>query len=179
MTEIWKDINGYEGLYQISNLGNIKSLARKTKNQYCKSDSIMEKRLSKNGYYRIGLFKNKHQKHFAIHRLVAEAFIPNPSNLPCVNHKDEIKTNNVVDNLEWCTVEYNNTYGNRVKNMCKSKEKKIIQYDLNGNVVKIWSSQKEAIEKLNISNHITDVCNNKRNSCGGYKWEFLNEKVVI
>ena len=103
MKEIWKDIKGYEGLYQISNLGNVKS----TNKNIIKKPSSLPK-----GYLRIGLYKNSKTKYFYLHRLVAEAFIPNPNNLPCVNHKDCNPQNNEVSNLEWISYEENNSYKN-------------------------------------------------------------------
>lgn len=175
MKEKWKDIKGYEGLYQISSLGRVKSLARSTKNQYCKSNYIMKSEVQKSGYKKIGLYKNRKQTYFSIHRLVAEAFIPNPNNYPCVNHKDENKNNNNVINLEWCTYEYNNCYGTRLLRLSNSRKKKVAQYDKKNNLLKIWESEEEAIKTLGISNHIYDVCNNLRKTCGGYKWKFLME----
>lgn len=112
--EMWKDIKGYEGLYQVSNKGRVKSLTRRVRNK--NGTSLMRGKIRtpncrRDGYLQVGLSaKNKVIKHL-IHRLVAEAFIPNPDNLPQVNHIDEDKTNNNVDNLEWCTHKYNSTYG--------------------------------------------------------------------
>lgn len=103
MKEIWKDVVGYEGLYKVSNLGNVKSI--RTNKLLC--FSISNKR-----YFRVGLCKNGKRKWSAIHRLVAEAFIPNPNNFPCVNHKDCNKQNNKLTNLEWCSYSYNNLYKN-------------------------------------------------------------------
>ena len=100
--EVWKDIKGYEGLYQVSNLGNVKSLKTNKNLYYSKSRN----------YLRVGLNKNGVRRGFSIHRLVAQAFIPNPKNKPCVNHKDCNPKNNCVDNLEWCTHKYNNSYKN-------------------------------------------------------------------
>ena len=106
MIEIWKNIQGYEGLYQISNLGRVKSL-------HYNKEKILKPNKYGAGYYGVALSKNNKHKRYSIHRLVAIAFIPNPNNLPQVNHKDEDKTNNRVDNLEWCTNEYNMNYGTR------------------------------------------------------------------
>lgn len=109
--EIWKDIKGYEGLYQISNYGRVKSLPRMMKNRKCeeiiKAPSVLPK-----GYLKVSLCKNGKIKYFFIHRLVAEAFIPNPNNFPCVNHKDCNPRNNEVSNLEWISYKENNSYKN-------------------------------------------------------------------
>lgn len=102
MNEEWRDILGYEGLYKVSNLGMVYSMKRK---------KIMKLSKTEKGYYKVYLMKDGTGKHKKVHRLVAEAFIPNPNNLPQVNHKDEDKTNNIVTNLEWCTAEYNSNYG--------------------------------------------------------------------
>lgn len=107
MEEIWKDIQGYEGLYQISNYGRVKSLERIVRKSngvlQPRQERIMAKRVSTDGYYIAKLSRDGHSKSIAIHRLVASHFIPNPNNLPEVNHKDFDRTNNHVDNLEWCT----------------------------------------------------------------------------
>lgn len=108
MKEMWKDIPGYEGLYQVSNLGNIRSL------KYAGGNKVkLLKQATTNGYKQVQLSKNGKGKNHLVHRLVAIAFIPNPNNLPVVNHKDENPSNNNVDNLEWCTQEYNINYGTR------------------------------------------------------------------
>lgn len=120
MEEIWKDIKGYEGLYQVSNLGRVRSLDREVD---CMRGEYIEKRLYKgrikkpstgsDGYKRVHLNRDRNPKCFLIHRLVAEAFIDNTYNDECVNHKDEDKSNNIVSNLEWCTYQYNNIYNDR------------------------------------------------------------------
>lgn len=108
--EIWKDIIGYEGLYQVSNLGRVKSLPK-----FFQGERILKSRLDKYGYPYLGLVKDKIKKSYKVHRLVAAAFIKNPLNYPSINHKDENKENNNSINLEWCTVDYNNKYGSRIK----------------------------------------------------------------
>lgn len=131
-SEIWKDVVGYEGLYQVSNLGNVRSLDRKKEqwNGYNFSTrSYKGKNIKpqiKNNYFQVGLGKDGKIKWFMVHRLVANAFLKNQYNLPCVNHKDENKTNNKVDNLEWCTQSYNINYGSRNEKVAE-KLKKIIK----------------------------------------------------
>ena len=110
--EIWKDIKGYEGLYQVSNLGRVKSLKRKYKKRYIDKEIIKKFSKIPKGYLRTGLSKNGIVKYYFVHRLVAEAFIPNYDNLPCVNHKDCNTANNMADNLEWVTYKENNSYKN-------------------------------------------------------------------
>ena len=172
--EIWKPIKDFEGLYEVSNLGRVKSLSR-LKHPNCGRYYLKEKILkiwkNPNGYYATCLSKNgNHTK--TIHRLVAETFIPNQNNYPCVNHKDEDKSNNCVDNLEWCTWEYNNNYKNKGERISKTKFKKVSQYDLEGNYIKEWESILGASKQLNISSSgITNCIHGRSKSAGGYIWK--------
>ena len=102
--EVWKDIKNYEGLYQISNLGNVRNIRTNRNMAFTKSTK-------KRNYYKVLLSKQNQRKSYSVHRLVAEHFIPNPNNYPCVNHKNQNTFDNTIDNLEWCTYEYNNKYG--------------------------------------------------------------------
>lgn len=103
--EKWKPIKGYEGIYEVSNKGRIKG-----RTQFREWFTPLSLTLMNNGYLRARLYKNGRSKAYSVHRLVAEAFIPNPDNLPIVNHKDEDRTNNCAENLEWCTSKYNSQY---------------------------------------------------------------------
>lgn len=194
MEEIWKDIEGYEGLYQVSNLGRVKSLPRFRNNQFNGSEIIMKPHFI-NGYLNIMLVKDGIKKRFFVHRLVACAFIPNPYNLPFVNHKDENKENNCVDNLEWCTAKYNSNYGNRNKKMLESRnknggswsEKCVEQYTKDGQFVKEYKSLNEASRQTGVSLiGISLVCRGKeqidedgysfiRRTAGGYVWKFKED----
>lgn len=120
--EIYKNINGFEGLYQVSNKGNVKSLVN---NKGVAREKVLKPVIG-NGYKRVRLFKDKTSKLYAVHRLVANAFLPNPHNYPCVNHKDECRTNNNVENLEWCTYKYNSNYGTCIERSSKKSMKKNI-----------------------------------------------------
>lgn len=106
----WREIIGYEGIYEVSNKGEVRSLW----NRYSGKSPILKQHTSHKGYKLVCLCAKGNQKTFLVHRLVAEAFLPNPDSLPCVNHKDEDKTNNNVDNLEWCSYYSNNVYGHRL-----------------------------------------------------------------
>jgi hypothetical protein len=175
--EIWKDIKGFEGIYQISNFGNIKSLSRKTKNGKCKSDKILKKTLDNKGYQNITIHKNFKKSIFKVHRLVAEAFIPNPYNKPQVNHIDGNKTNNLVTNLEWCTNSENqiHSYKNGLK-----QTKKVYQYDLNNNLIKEWENATQASKYYDV--HISRIircCENAYGckTCKNFIWKY--EKNMI
>lgn len=164
MQEVWKDVKDYEGLYKISNLGKVKSIAN---NKYLKVNTTGE-------YAYVGLYKNKRKTNKKIHRLVAENFIDNPNGYLYVNHKDENKWNNSVNNLEWCTQKYNCNYGKRNEKMRRSKNKyKIKQIDLDGKILKIWE---DVLELKNNTKYnirvIRSCCEHKCKTCYGYKWEY-------
>jgi len=162
MIESWNDVVGYEGLYEVSNLGRIKRNGR-----------ILKPGKDRHGYLQIVLYKNGIYKRFYIHRLVAYAFIPNPTNLPIINHKDEIPTNNAVNNLEWCTSQYNANYGTRNERMAKNKSKPVLQYDLNGNFIREWPSGLKVEEELGIDQgNISSCCLGKIKTAGGFVWRF-------
>ena len=182
MNEIWKDIEGYEGRYQVSNLGRVRSVPREwdqlnrhgTLSHYRTEGSII-KPLFLKGYITVGLRSDpSHFKRIPVHRLVAQAFIQNPDGLPQVNHKDEDKTNNRADNLEWCTAKYNANFGTRPHRIGKAHSKGIGKYDLQGHLVSTFATRKEAAEKENV----TMACMDKRIDfnlkAGGYYYKRLS-----
>lgn len=182
MEEIWRDIKEYEGLYQISNLGRVKSLERVSKHTKGYMVHYKEKILTptseKNGYARVILTKNGTSKctHHSVHRLVAKAFLPNPKNLPEVNHIDEDKINNCVDNLEWCTHKYNSNYGMRNKKLSEAKHnntyntKQVLCVETGI----IYDSAHEANRQTNINlTNICRVCRGERHIAGGYHWKYV------
>lgn len=175
--EHWKDILGYEGLYQVSDLGRVKSLnyLHTGKERVLAGKNIR-------GYLVVGLSKNGKVKQCKVHRLVAEAFIPNPDGLPCVNHRDECRTSNMVSNLEWCDVAYNNAYGTRTERVVKAESKIVYQYTLEGSLVRSYSSANEASRRNGYSlGAICDCCNGKRNHHKGFIWSYapINKDISL
>lgn len=179
--EIWKDVPGYEGVYQASNKGNIRSVDRYIE---CRGTMRMQKGkmlkpyIGKFGYKQVILY-NKKPKLFKVHRLVAMAFIPNPENLPQVNHKDEDKTNNNVENLEWCTCLYNLTYNDlhhRRNNMNNKKSKQVVQIK-EGKVIATYPSINEAARVLKCdSGNIVRCCKREKKTAYGYQWKYAESE---
>lgn len=167
MEEEWRDIKGYEGLYQVSNTGKLRSLNyRKTGRE-----KLLKPQTDKNGYLFVGIRKNGKRKFKKIHRLVAETFIPNPNNYPCVNHKSEIKTQNNVENLEWCDHKYNTNYGTRNIRSKISQSKTVVAYK-NGVEVLRFSSTAEAQRNGYNSGNISCCCRGIYKQYKGYKWQY-------
>lgn len=169
--EEFKDIKGFEGLYMIGSCGNVFSLL---------SNKILKPCKNNRGYLKVGLYKERKIYKFTLHRLVAMAFIPNPNNLPQINHKDEDKTNNCIFNLEWCDNEYNMNYGTRNKRLSQIMKgntnqikRPVEQYTINGEYIKKYDSLKEAEKETNIdATHIGKCCRGMFKQMGGYKWKY-------
>lgn len=171
--EIWKTINNFSN-YKISNYGRVKRKKHKNSCGYLLQEKLINGHTT-HGYKYVNLTKNGETSGLRVHRLVAEAFIPNPNNLPQVNHKDENKLNNKAENLEWCNAKYNINYGNHNKKIQQAQSIKVNQYDLNGNIIKKWNSMMEVERTLKIPNsNICKCCRGLRNKAGGYIWKYEN-----
>ena len=180
--EEWRDVVGYEGLYQVSNLGRVKSLSRGTnKNQHTNNTRIMKQHIASSGYLSLCFEVDTKKEFLSIHRLVANAFLPNPNNLPCVNHKDENKLNNKVDNLEFCTYKYNSNYGTIKERKLKTQREnskystRVFQYDLGGQLLKEWNSIYDIFDTMSKRRLIYECCIRKRGSGYGYQWRFCDD----
>ena len=189
MKEIWKDIKGYEGLYQVSNLGRVKSLPKfrncYNNRKYITKERYLKGRKNSKGYLRVALKSNEKNSTQFIHRLVAQAFISNPQNKPCVNHKDCIVTNNTVSNLEWCTQKENMEYMVKMKRNIRTKEwnenhkkaiekcyKKVIGINIKtGEKIKFNSIQ-EAGRNGFTACGVCECCKGKRKNHYGYMWRY-------
>lgn len=183
MKEIWKDVVGYEGLYQVSNLGRVKSLSRivTTKNGAKRviREIIMKPVFCTFGYPCVSLRKDYAKKTKLIHRLVADAFIPNPNNYPVVNHKDENRSNCNVDNLEWCTQQYNSVCnGLQLRKRWCNIIRAVLQYDKNGILLKEWDSISEAARFYNIPpNNISRCCKGITKTCHKFIWKYKIQEL--
>lgn len=174
MQEIWKDIEKYEGLYQISNLGNVKSVERKVKNNngYRKiKERILKPSISNSGYYLVALSKNCKMHTYSIHKLVMEHFNRCAFNCEVINHKDHNKLNNNIENLEYVTQKENIAKEIEIGNW---SNKKVAQFDFNNNLINKYSSMSEASKSTKVSSgDISKCCRNIRNSAGGYIWKVI------
>lgn len=171
--EIWKDISGYEGMYQISNLGKVRSVDRVVhgRNDYFQK-GIELKIFSNWNYDFVVVSRNGKSKRLYLHRLVAEHFVENPNNYNVVNHKDENKRNNKADNLEWCTSKYNANYGKRNRKIAQKLGKRIARMK-NGKILQVYSSQADAKRNGFSQSQISKCCNGKIKQHKGYEWKFV------
>ena len=184
--EIWKDIENYEGLYQVSNLGRVRSLERDV--YYSNGavhhidEKILAPALNRGGYSQINLHKNGKIKREYVHLLVAMAFIPNPENKSQINHKDEVKNNNVVENLEWCEASYNINYGTRIARAVQNRmypkfgnhpnAKPVFCVELN----KKFDCIRRAEEELGVNiNCIVGACKGRQKTAGGFHWRYADD----
>ena len=190
--EVWKSIRGYENLYEVSSYGRVRSLRHLVKQSGNKGTTfsryyngkVITQREGIGGYIFVCLSNGASKKTLRVHKLVAEAFIPNPNNYPQINHKDENKSNNRVDNLEWCSPSYNCNYGTRIDRIIAKTGKPVGQYDINGEFIQEFPSVSEASRTLGISfSSIASMANGRkrvkngkeyeRKSVGGFIWRWM------
>ena len=178
MSEEWRDVVGYEGLYQVSSEGRVKSLERKLPHwrggEQIKKERILKPGADRGGYLRVCLYAGGKQKMFAVHRLVCQAFHDNPDNKPEVNHVNEDKTDNRACNLEWSTRRENNNHGTRNTRAAKALSKPVGQYTRDGELVKIWPSTMEVQRQTGFSQgHICKAANGKCKQAYGFRWKYV------
>ena len=199
--EEWRDVVGWEGLYQVSNLGRVKSLPRhhKTLSGYITAERILTPALGKRGYLVVVLFNHGIAKTRPIHRLIAEAFIPNTEDKPYIDHINTVRTDNRIENLRWVTSKENSnnpiTLDRNRRNCIKmwgngcfddrnnTHYRRVAQCDKDGNIIKIWDSIKEAEASLGIdASSISAIClgtNPHRHTAGGYKWVHIGGHYIM
>ena len=171
--EVWRDIEGYEGLYQVSDQGRVKSLGRK----WSKSERTLKPVVRHDGYVVVNLYSGGERKMFKVHRLVCEAFHGNPDNKPQVNHINEIKTDNRASNLEWATARENSNFGTRNERLGKAQSKSVGQYTRYGQLIKIWPSTKEVQRQTGFSNcNISLAANGKYKQAYGFIWKYVESE---
>lgn len=165
--EEWRDVRGYEGMYEVSNYGRVRSLPRGN----TKGGILAER--NNHGYVSVHLANHGSQAYPRVHRLVAEAFLQNPMHLPFVNHIDEDKRNNRSDNLEWCTAKYNANYGTRNERMGKTKRRAVQMYSIKGELITEFPSIRAAAEFTGThQSSISSACAGRLNKAGGYIWKY-------
>lgn len=191
--EEWKSIRGYEGLYEISSLGRVRSLDRKVKVNYgiehykTLKGVVLKCQKDRYGYLYIPLSKNGHKQKLKVHRLVAEAFIPNPNNKPCIDHINTIKDDNRVENLRWVTYEENMNNELTLKNIkgCQvgdksSCSKSVVQISLDGKIIKRYGSIRETTRETGFDKrYISKCCNGKKEMYKNYIWMFYNDYINL
>ena len=159
--ETFVKIEGFEN-YEVSNLGKVRNI---------KSGIMLKPWITKDGYLRHCLYKHNKRKNLLLHRIIATAFIDNPGKKPQINHIDENKLNNDLSNLEWCTEKENIIHGTRTKRVAEKLSKKVIQLDLNDNILNEFESMVQAEQETGVSTgNISSCCSGKTKSAGGFKW---------
>ena len=183
--EEWRPIAGYEGIYEVSNMGRIKSLDRVisqtnrygTQTDHVYKGKILKESVGNNGYLHIDLHKDGKTKRVLIHRLVASHFLEKQDGADVINHLDCNKENNSVPNLEWCTQSHNIKYAYEQGTKTPPHMQKVAQYGENGSLIRIWDSIAEASRELGLkASNIGKVCRGQRHQTGGYKWQYIEQR---
>ena len=173
MEEIWKDIEGYEGYYEVSNLGRVRSIERRLNDDRIYGGRILSQKQARNGYMQVHVSKDGIGKYLLVHRLVGMAFVPGYFNGAAINHKDENKQNNRADNLEWCSPSYNSKYGHRNDTMIEQRKIGVVMMNTDGTSLQEFPSLQAAARAIGVSaGHICQVCKGERNKAGGYRWKY-------
>lgn len=175
--EEWRQVYGYENLYEVSNFGRVRSLDKYDSRGHFRAGFVLKPSIRSNNsqYLRVGLTKDGIRKHKNVHRIVATSFLPNPQNLPQVNHKDENKLNNYVENLEWCTASYNANYGTRQKRIIEKRSRAIIGESLDKDI-KIYLKSSRSGDFIGFRHSAITACaKGKRHTHKCFKWRYSNE----
>lgn len=178
--EVWRDIPGFP-FYQASDKGRIRSIERINRGRKFGKILTPQPLYRNKPYWGVTIRRNKKSDRIGIHRLVAMSFLPNPHNLPVVNHKDENPSNNCVENLEWCTQKYNCNYGTRIDRIKANmpQNKAVYQTSLDGVTIAEFPTIQEAARQTGIgAGHICDVCKGNREFANGYKWRYVDENAL-
>lgn len=179
--EIWRPIERLQNIYEVSNQGRIRSVNRTEEMRNgirrLREGRTLSQKTARNGYKSVHISINGKSKDYLTHRLVALAFVPNPSNLPCINHKDNNRANNHADNLEWCTYLHNNTYqGCRDRAVLSRGCRKVKKFSLNGVFIDEYRSCHAASKANGLSNgNLYATLHNKQKTCGGFIWKYSDE----
>ena len=183
MSEEWRDVVGYEGRYQVSSEGRVKSLERKVPKwdgERTVKERILKPCVTGSGYLYVNLYAGGRTRMFYVHRLVCQAFHDNPDNKPQVNHLNEDKTDNRACNLEWCTAEENTNFGTRTERSRKTLSKPVGQYTRDGELIRIWSSAREAQRQAGFNqSNISKVACGKYKQAYGCIWRYVERKEKI
>lgn len=191
MDEIWKDIDGYNGVYQVSNFGRIRSngfkyVQRSSRGKLVEKyaqPKIMAQAYTVEGYLVVTLFKNGKPRQYKVHRLIAESFIPNPENKPVINHINGIKDDNRIENLEWCTVQENTQHAHDT-GLCgiNAKSKQVARLNEDGSIAEVFESALQAARAYghyNSASNLHKICRNGRGRWCGFRWKYINFSEYI